>query len=81
MYLIIKIAISYGLLNSIIYIIYCFGFWFGGNCLAGTNICLTNLTGVSYINENVHTITCTLLLCLVEFTLLTPALKQIAFGK
>ena len=49
--------------------------------MAGTNICLTNLTGVSYINENVHTITFMLLLCLVEFTLLTPALKQVAFGR
>lgn len=47
-YSIIKIGLSIGLVNALVYVMYSFGFWFGGNCLKGTNVCFTNQTGATY---------------------------------
>lgn len=47
-YSIIKIALSIGLVNALVYIMYSFAFWYGGNCLKGTNVCFANQTGTTY---------------------------------
>jgi hypothetical protein len=78
---IVKIAVTLGLLNAFTFMTYSFGFWFGGNCLAGTNVCLVNLTGHAYTAENVNIVFFGLLLCLLELSLIVPALKQITLGR
>lgn len=81
LYSILKISFSLGTINGFTFLIYSFGFWFGGNCLTGTNICLGHVTGVSYPAQSVHIIFFSLLACLIELSTMIPALKQVTLGR
>lgn len=65
------------MINSLVFFIYSLGYWMGEKCLSNSRICLYS----SYTPENVHVIFFCQLLCLLEFTTLTPAIKQIILGK
>ena len=72
-----KIAASYALMISSMFLLYSLGYWFGSGCVEGTNGCLQSISGKLYTPGNVITVFFAVLVACFYFGQLSPALKKI----
>jgi ABC-type multidrug transport system fused ATPase/permease subunit len=48
---IIKLAVSFGALNCITFLLYTLGLWYGANCVMGSNHCPPSVSGKYYTSQ------------------------------
>ena len=52
-HMVLKIGLSFAILNGLIFTLYSLGFWFGSNCVIGSNHCPPDISGGYYTTQNV----------------------------
>ena len=76
------IGIGIGTLFGFMFMSYSLGFWFGSNCVEGTETCPKSLNGGNvYSAGDVLAIFFSILTAGFNFTQLTPAIKKISEGR
>jgi len=73
----LKMAASYGLMMGSMFLLYSLGYWFGSNCVEGTNGCSPSVSGKLYTPGDVITVFFALFVSCFYLGQLSPALKKI----
>ena len=76
----LKIALSMGLMQGSMFLLYALGYWYGSNCAEGNHHCPEHITGKKYSSGDVITVFFAVLVSCFSFSQVSPALKKISEG-
>jgi len=75
-----RIALSFAFLNFSIFIVYSLGLWFSTNCVIGSSICPTNVSGKYYTASDSLSIFFNFVVSCFGLSIFSPALKKVSLG-